>query len=369
MTASPVLPPVVLVTALKARAVLVPMNLPLQSSMGAITRMPLVLIDLATSGGVVGRSYLFCVTPLALKSTVALLDDLATLVVGQPLAPRDLQAMLNQRMTLLGTGGLVGLAISGIDMAAWDAQAKIAGLPLARLLGGSLRPVAAYNSCGLGLMGAQKVAREAVELLGGGRFRAVKLRLGYPTLEEDLAAVHAVKQAVPAGTLVMSDYNQSLTPAEAIRRGHALDNLGLTWIEEPVRAADHAGNALVAQALKTPVQIGENFSGPQDMARALAAGACDYAMPDAERIGGVTGWLAAAAIADARAMPMSTHLFPEISSHLMCVTPTAHWLEYVDWANPILAAPLEIRDGHAQVRDEPGCGIEWSEAAVAKYAY
>jgi mandelate racemase len=75
----------------------------------------------------------------------------------------------------------------------------------------------------------------------------------------------------------------------------------------------------------------------------------------------------AAAIADAAAMPMSTHLFPEISSHLMCVTPTAHWLEYVDWASPILAQPLEIKAGHAVVRDEPGSGIEWNESAVQKY--
>ena len=357
------------ITALTARAVLVPMTRPLHTSSGAIGKVPLVLIDLATSAGVVGRGYLFCVTPLALKATVAQLDGLASLVVGQPLAPYELEQMLNRRMTLLGAVGLVGMAISGIDMAAWDAQAQLAGLPLARLLGGTVKPVPAYNSCGLGLMGAQKVAREAVELLDGGRFRALKLRLGYATLEEDLAAVRAVQAAVPPGTLVMTDYNQSLTPAEAIRRGHALDELGLAWIEEPVRADDHAGNAAVAAALRTPVQIGENFWGPRDMARALASRACDYAMPDAERIGGVSGWMRAVAIADAAAMPMSTHLFPEVSSHLMCVTPTAHWLEYVDWANPVLASPLEIRAGHAIIADAPGSGVAWNEAAVAQYRY
>jgi mandelate racemase len=88
-----------------------------------------------------------------------------------------------------------------------------------------------------------------------------------------------------------------------------------------------------------------------------------------ERIGGVSGWLRAAAIADAAALPMSTHLFPEVSAHLMCVTPTAHWLEYVDWANPILKTPLEIVAGQAVLRNEPGSGIEWDEAQVKKYAY
>jgi len=356
------------ITDLRARAVLVPMSRPLTTSTGQITQVPLALIDLATSSGVVGRSYLFCVTPLALRSTVAQLTDLGTLLAGQPLVPYEIEQMLNRRMTLLGAIGIVGMAISGIDMAAWDAQAQLAGLPLARLLGGTVKPIAAYNSCGLGLMGAEKVAREAIELLDGGRFKAVKLRLGYATLEEDVAALKAVKAVVPAGTLIMSDYNQALTPAEAIRRGQALDDLGLAWIEEPVRADDHAGNAQVAAALKTPVQIGENFWGPRDMARALATRACDYAMPDAERIGGVSGWMRAASIADAAAMPMSTHLFPEISSHLMCVTPTAHWLEYVDWANPILQTPLEIRGGHAHPADAPGTGVAWNEAAVAKYA-
>ena len=357
------------ITALNSHAVLVPLGRPLHTSSGAIDKVPLVLLDLVTSSGVVGRSYLFCVSPLALKATVAQLDGLATLLVGQPLMPYDIEQMLNRRMTLLGAVGLVGMAISGIDMAAWDAQAQLAGLPLARLLGGSVRPVPAYNSCGLGLMGEAKVAREALELLGDGRFRALKLRLGYPTLEEDVAAVHAVQAAVPAGTLVMTDYNQALTPAEAIRRGHAIDDLGLAWIEEPVRADDHAGSALVATALKTPVQLGENFWGPRDMARAIAAHACDYAMPDAERIGGVSGWMRAAAVADAAAMPMSTHLFPEISSHLMCVTPTAHWLEYVDWADAVLQQPLEVRAGMAIIRDAPGTGIEWNLQAVAQYRY
>ena len=360
------------IRSLRARAVYVPMTRPLHTSTGAIDKVPLVLIDLETSAGAVGRSYLFCVTPMVLKAQVALLDDMAALVAGQPLAPIDIEQMLNRRFTLLGGTGLVGMAISGIDMAAWDAQAIEAGLPLARLLGGGIKPVKAYNSCGLGLMGhsldKSDLAREAVALLQGG-FTAIKLRLGYATLEEDLAALHAVRTAVPAGVQIMSDYNQALTPAEAIRRGHALDDQGLTWIEEPVRADDHTGNAQVTAALKTPVQIGENYWGPRDMARAIAARASDYVMPDLERIGGVSGWLRAAALADAAALPMSSHLFPEMSAHLMCVTPTAHWLEYVDWANAVLKTPLEIRDGNAILRDGPGSGIEWDEARVTQYAF
>ena len=360
------------IQSLTARAVLPPLNRPLQASTGAVLKAPMVLIDLVTSTGAVGRSYLFCVTPLALKAQVALLEDMATLLVGQALIPFEIERLLNQRFTLLGAVGLVGMAISGIDMAAWDALALEANQPLACLLGGQLKPIRAYNSCGLGLTSRQAdleaLSRQSVELLVGG-FSAMKLRLGYPSLADDVAAVKAVRSALPADVCLMSDYNQALDPTEAIRRGHALDDLALTWIEEPVRADDHAGCARVAAALKTPVQIGENYWGSRDMSRAVAAQASDYVMPDLERIGGVSGWLRAAAIADAVGLPMSTHLFPEVSAHLLCVTPTAHWLEYVDWANPILKTPLEIRAGEAILRNVPGSGLEWDEAQISKYAF
>ena len=120
----------------------------------------------------------------------------------------------------------------------------------------------------------------------------------------------------------MVDYNQALTVAEALHRGAALDAEGIYWLEEPVRHDDYAGAARLARELKTPVQIGENFSLPASMATAIATGACDYVMPDLERIGGVTGWLRAAALAEAHRIEMSSHLFPEVSAHLLAATPT-----------------------------------------------
>jgi mandelate racemase len=91
-------------------------------------------------------------------------------------------------------------------------------------------------------------------------------------------------------------------------------------------------------------------------------------MPDLERIGGVTGWLRAAAIAETAKIEMSSHLFPEVSSHLMAVTPTAHWLEVVDWASPVLEQPLEIDTGEAVIPERPGNGLAWNEDAVRRFA-
>jgi mandelate racemase len=167
----------------------------------------------------------------------------------------------------------------------------------------------------------------------------------------------------------MVDFNQALSVAEALKRGRLIDEEGgVDWIEEPIRADDFAGAACLAREIATPIQLGENFMGPEQMAQALAADACDYVMPDAQRIGGVTGWLRAAALAQAAGMEMSSHLFPEVSSHLLAVTPTCHWLEYVDWANPILTQPVELKDGHVIISSQPGAGIAWDEKAVARYA-
>jgi mandelate racemase len=215
-------------------------------------------------------------------------------------------------------------------------------------------------------MPADALAAEADKLLERG-FRAIKLRLGYPTLNEDVAAVHAVKARLPQGTALMVDYNQALAADEALKRGRALDSERLAWIEEPIRHDDYEGAAILARELSTPIQIGENFSLTAAMQTALDAKACDLVMPDLERIGGVTGWRSAAALAALRKVPMSSHLYPETSAHLLALTPTAHFLEYMDWADKIVVDPLQIIDGHAVIPERPGHGIVWDHKAVEKY--
>jgi len=342
------------------------MTFALGTSRATITRAPLLLIDLDTEEGVTGRAYLFCYLPAAATAIARLLDEVLRATKGERVAPVDLWAALSKRFALIGVQGIVRMAMAGFDVACWDALAQAAGLPLARMLGAQTARIPAYNSCGLGLMAPEKLADEAEKLLAGG-FTAMKLRLGYETLREDIAALHAVRRRVPAGTLIMVDYNQALTVAEALARGRALDDEGVYWLEEPIRHDDYAGAARLARELETPIQIGENFSEAHSMAVAIAAGACDFAMPDLERIGGVTGWQRAAALAAAHRLEMSSHLFPEVSAHLLAATPTRHWLEWVDWANAIVEEPLRIEDGFAVVPERPGNGLSWDQKAVEKY--
>ena len=356
------------IKSVSVRAVAVPMRRPLQTSTGAVSVAPLLLVDLRTEGGIVGRSYLFSIGKNNLRPIAALVEAMAELLKGDAVAPFEIDRKLRARYTLLGVHNIVLFAMSAIDMCAWDALGQALGQPVVRLLGGEPRPVLAYNSNGLGIQELKPLAKEAEQLVLEG-FSAVKLRLGRPTAKADIDALRAVKKAIGPQVTLMVDFNQALTVAEAIRRGRMIDaEGGVLWIEEPIRADDFAGCAKVAREVATPIQIGENFMGPEQMAQAIAARCCDYVMPDAQRIGGVTGWMRAAALAQGAGLEMSSHLFAEASVQLLPVTPTCHRLEYMDWSDPILDESVRIKNGRVIGSARPGLGMVWNEKAVKKYA-
>jgi L-alanine-DL-glutamate epimerase-like enolase superfamily enzyme len=187
---------------------------------GTITQTCLVLIDLLTEEGITGHSYLRSYGPLAHVPLAALIDNIAELLVGEALLPPALHDRLQRHFRLMGTPGLVGMAIAGLDIAAWDTLAR----------------------------------------------------------------------------------------------------------------------------------------------------ACQLATFDAARIGGVTGWMRAAALTHAADTPTSSHAYPKVSAHLLAVTPTAGWLEYIDHAGPLLTEPVSTRDGYVTATDQPGSGIAWDEQAVGQAA-
>lgn len=352
---------------LVARPVLLTLERPVVARIATITEWPLILIDLMTEEGIVGRSYLEPYTPKTMRYLVPALHDLGDLLRGQPVAPADLYEAARKSLQFVGYEGMAGIAVAGLDMAAWDALAKAADQPLCRLLGGSSGTVPAYNSNGLWLQEPAMVADEAAVLLDEGGFTALKLRLGRDRVADDLATIDGVRERVGEDVRLMVDFNQGLDLADAMDRCHRIDDAGLTWIEEPIVYDDLDGYQKLTAALKTPIQIGENFYGPRALHRALQMGACDLVMPDFMRIGGVTGWLRAAAIAGAAGVPISTHLYPEVAAHVMRVTETAHWLEWQSWADPILRQPFAVRDGHVHIPDVAGVGLEWDEDAVAAH--
>jgi mandelate racemase len=353
------------IKSLHVTAVRVPMQHPHQTASGTVSESPLVLTDVITDDGVVGHSVIFTYTPAALKPTAELIRNIEALIKGDPLAPAEIEQKLHKRFRLLGTQGLIGMAISAIDMALWDALARSHGTSLVRLLGGIEKPIRAYGAVGYdGIAGSAKVAEDWAKR----GFSGIKAKVGYPTVQEDVEVIRAMRKTVGDSVAIMIDYNQCLMPSEAVQRLRVLDDEGLTWVEEPTLAHDYAGHAFIARETKTPIQCGENWWGTLDMQHAIDAQASEYMMPDVMKIGGVTGWLRAAALAQTRGIPISNHLWPEISAQLLCLTPTAHWLEYADWWNPVLSEPLQITNGMAIVGSTAGTGVSWNQDALARFS-
>ena len=347
----------------EARALDVPISRPVKNAFGIIRSAPLVLIDVSTDQGVTGRSYIFAYAELTLKPLVYLIGEIGADLAGKTIAPFDLMAQMDAKFRLLGWQGLVGMAVSGLDMAFWDALGQAAGQPLAQLLGGSPRPIRAYDS--YGAVDPVIDAKDLRRSLERG-FRGIKIKGGTGDLAEDERVVKAVRGLIGPDIALMLDFNQSLDPAEASRRIERLAAYDLHWIEEPVPAENLQGHAQVRANSPISIQAGENWWFPRGFAEAIAAGASDFIMPDLMKVGGISGWLRVAGQAEAASIPMSSHLFAEASAHMLAVTPTAHWLEYLDFASAILAEPVEIVDGAVTARG-PGLGLVWDEAAVAKY--
>jgi mandelate racemase len=351
------------IRSITARAVDAPISRPVKNAFGVIRSAPLVLIDVVTDQGLTGHSYIFAYTTLTLKPLVRLIEDLGRDLVGRPIAPFDLMTEMDAKFRLLGWQGLVGMAVSGLDMAFWDALGRAAGQPLSVLLGGSSRPIRAYDSFGaVDPIADEKHLRRSLDQ----GFRGIKIKGGDGDLENDERVVKAVRGLIGPDIALMLDFNQSLNPSEARRRIDRLAPYDLHWIEEPVPAENLAGHAKVRATSPTSIQSGENWWFPRGFAEAIASGASDFIMPDLMKVGGVTGWLRVAAQAEAASIPMSSHLFAEASAHMLAVTPTAHWIEYLDLARAIVAEPVEIVDGTITARGH-GLGLSWNEVAVSRY--
>jgi mandelate racemase len=184
------------VTGLRVRAVRVPMRPPHQTASGALVESPLVLTDAITDQGVAGHSITFTYTAAALKPTGDLIANIAPLVEGEPLAPAELARKLAARFRLLGTQGLVGMALAGIEMALWDALARVHHLSLARLLGGVERPIPAYGAVGYD---GPAIAGACAEQWARQGFTGIKAKVGYPTAAQELEVIRAMRAACGEG--------------------------------------------------------------------------------------------------------------------------------------------------------------------------
>src|ERR1700732_1345270 len=273
---------------IRARPVVAPLPRPIRTASGDVLDAPLLLIDVLTDAGVMGRAYAFAYTPLTLRSLAQFLRDIAPELVGKSVSPRARMRQLERRLKLVGWQGFAGMVVGTLDMALWDALARAMDVPLVVLLGGEPRPLRAYDSFG---MLDRRTDLPWLEASAASGFKAIKIKLGAGDVESDVATVAAVRRTIGDGVRLMLDFNQSQSSAGAVERIRRLRDFDLTWVEEPVAAEDLVGHRAVRERVRpVPIQTGENWWFPQGMANAIAAGASALALVGVMKIGGVTGW-------------------------------------------------------------------------------
>lgn len=312
--------------------------------------------QIRTADGLVGNSVVYVPSLALLKGAIAVASGLGIELGEGRRTAFDHASTMRRKLWAWGHEGVGACALSALELALLDAVSQHAGTPIAALFGATAKTLAVYGGIGLG--DVVDTVREAERLVDAGH-RALKLKLGHLTLEEDLSVLAAVRQSVGDSVRLMVDYNQSLSVDEAIRRGQALEPFDLVWIEEPISAADLEGHAAVASALRTCLQSGENWWHLERIRRAIELHACDAVMLDPAKLG-VYAWLEGARIAERAGLPVSSHLSPHLCSQLLNTTTAPGWLECTDWWDAFVG-PTKVREGFVQPSDAPPA---WDDAAL-----
>ena len=346
------------VTSVETLRVALPLDPPIESALGAVDRFGCIPIFLHTDEGVTGEGLVFTINDTRTAVLHEMIDGLAPLVVGTEVGhATDLWTRLWKAIHFMGHTGVTVVGLSGLDAAFWDLSAKAVGVPLYRLLGGARTAVPAYHSGGLWLTSSiDELTREAAGFVDQG-FRAMKMRVAAHSFPAQVERVRHVRAAIGPDVRLMVDANQGLTQSGAIRLGRMLEEFDLAWFEEPLPAWDLDGVARVAAALDTPIASGETEYTLYGFRRMIELRSADVLMPDLQRVGGVTEFMRVAHMAAAYDIPVSSHLFPEMSLQILAALSNGSDLEYMPWFSSLYDEPFAWRDGDAVVPERPGWGF------------
>jgi len=357
----------------EARTVVVPLERSARISRRPLNRRHYTLVRVHASGGLIGIGFCLGGSPV----TIFVRDVVAPGVLGQPIFDTErLWDELYYRSILNGRRGGGLRALSIVDIALWDLKAKSVGLPLAQLLGVYQDPVPAYASGGYYFDDGDMVREVEEEAAGWAEagYRAMKLKVGGASVEDDIARLAAFRRVVGDKPRLMLDANNAWrdwrTALRAVRRFEEFD---LEWIEEPLSPDDVDGHRRLAETLDVAVATGEIEATRWGFAPLLRDHAADVLQADAAVAGGISEWRK---IADAAAMfnvPMAPHWFADLHVHCVASVPNGAWIEhFVDTrilnVMQLFERSLEVKAGYAAIPDAPGLGIEFRDAEIDRYA-
>lgn len=356
------------ITGLRCTQVEIPLEKPIRTAIHDVRSVGCVLVFLDSDTDLRGEAYNFTMNAVRLDVLQAMIESFATHVIGRD--PHDVEGIWDamwRDSNFFGQKGVSIFAMSSIDTACWDLIGKDAGRPLYKLFGACRESVDVYASGGLWLsLSIDELVEEAQAFLADG-FRAMKIRVGKQRIDEDVARVAAVRDAIGPHVALMADANQGFTASHAIRLGRRLEEFGLAWFEEPVPAWDLAGHAAVAAALDTPIASGETEYTRYGMRDMLNAKAADILMPDLQRIGGLTEMRRAANLASSFDVPISTHIFTEQSLSIAGSESNCIYLEHMPWFERLYREPMRLIDGRMAMPEGDGLGFTFDADAVDRY--
>jgi L-alanine-DL-glutamate epimerase-like enolase superfamily enzyme len=347
----------------------VPLPVPLSDSThGVMDHFELIAARVKDGDGAEGLGYTYTVGAGG-GAILSLIDrDLRPLLEGaDPSRIEHLWEKMWWALHFMGRGGAAAFAIAAVDIALHDLQAKGAGLPLWRLLGGHDPRVRAYAG-GIDLeFPLDQLLDQTRANLGRG-FRAIKMKVGRPDLREDVRRVAAMRELLGEGFALMVDANMRWRVDEAIAAARALQPFGLVWLEEPTIPDDLEGHVRIAAQGGQPIATGENFHTLHEFTRFIAAGAVAFPEPDAATLGGITPWMKTARLAEAHNLPVTSHGIHDIHVHLLAAAPNKSFLEMHGFGlERFMAEPLTLHDGFATAPERPGHGIELDFDALAQH--
>lgn len=265
-------------------------------------------------------------------------------------------------------GAITSLALAAIDTALWDLRCCRQGLPLWKAVGGSRDSIPLYSTEGGWLhLSSEALVEDALAMQARG-FKGSKIKIGCPHISEDAARLAAVRDAVGPGYELLTDGNQGFTLSEALRRARMLEEYGIGWFEEPLKADDVAAHRELANRTSVPIAVGESIYSLSQFKDYLQLGAASIVQVDVARIGGITPWLKVAHLAEAFNVMVCPHFLMELHLPLVCAVPNAKWLEYIPQLDGITHEGLRIENGMAYISHDPGLGINWDWARLVNMA-
>ncbi|MDP6352834.1 MAG: mandelate racemase/muconate lactonizing enzyme family protein [Alphaproteobacteria bacterium] len=360
--------PAVKITGVRTVPVDLPLAEPFRTAIHDIRSIGCLLVFVETDQGLVGESYLWLSSARRLKVLDTMVASLADLVVGRN--PEDVRSIWQDMwdaVELLDRRGVTMFAISALEVACWDLVGKSRDLSVSRLFGRVRDRIPVYADGGLfTTMSIPELVAQAEGFVEKG-FRAMKMRLGPPTLAETVERVAAIRAAIGPDVALMADANQGLSLVEALRLGRGLEPYRLDWFEEPIPAHDLDGAARLAAALDTPIALGQSVYNRYGFAEVVGRRAAGVLMPDLQRIGGVCEFIKVAHMAETMDIPITPHLFTEQSLQLAAILPNCCYAERMSWFDPLYAELPEMVDGCLVIPDRPGLGVPFDEQAVARF--